>query len=142
LLAFAASLVVAAECQAATNPSAQQLKNGCETYIAAKAAGKYDTADHLKQGEGCFTYIKGIVDEMEGELAWGDDNHTKLVTGGWPDGGIATDQALRVFVKYANDNPVTLNKPATTILRQSVEAAGLYTYTPVTIGNTGNSAAQ
>jgi hypothetical protein len=142
LLVFAACLGLATRGQAATNPSAEQVKKGCETYIAAKSTGKCDTADHLKQGEGCFTYIKGVVDEMEGELAWGDDSHTKLVMGNWSGGGIATDQALRVFVKYANDNPITLNKPATAVLRQSMEAAGLYVYSPVAIGNGGNGAAQ
>jgi Rap1a immunity proteins len=132
-LLFTASLFLAAECQAASNPSAQQVTTGCAAFIAGKTNGKYDTVAHLQQGESCQAYIKGVIDEMHGELAWGDDAHTKLVVGDWPN-GIGTEQAVRVFVKYANDNPITLNQSATAVFRQSMEAAELYTYAAVTVG--------
>jgi hypothetical protein len=128
-----AILILAAGCQAASaQVKAQEIKHGCDAYVAAKNNGsKYDTADHLKIGVGCFAYVRGALDEMEGELTWGDDNHTKLVAGNWQD-GVTADQMIMVLVKYANENPAVLNKPASAILRQSAEAAGLYIYSSVT----------
>ena len=43
-------------------------------------------------------------------LAWGDgEPHKTLTVGNWQD-RVTPDQAIRVFVKYANDNPALLNR--------------------------------
>ncbi len=119
-----AILIVAAGWQAvaADGPkSAQQQKNQCEN-----GSGK-----NTRSNVGCFAYMRGVQEEMEGELAWGDDAHTKLTVGNWQN-GVTTEQLISVFVKYADANPAELNKPATAVFRRSVEAAKLYVYTPVT----------
>jgi len=71
---------------------------------------------------------------MNAELNWANDAHKGLVVGHWQD-GVTTGQTINVFMKFVNDNPATLNKPAIATFRQSVEAARLYAYSPVTIGN-------
>lgn len=74
---------------------------------------------------------------MAGELTWADEsNHTKLVIGNWQD-GVSTDQLIRVFVKYVNDNPdnpAELNKLANAVIRRSAEASELYSYSAAPAG--------
>jgi Rap1a immunity proteins len=133
-----AILILAAGCQAASaQVGSQPMKEHCAVYIAIHDNGnKADNAEQMKLSQACLGYVLGLKDEMEGELAWGDgEPHKTLTVGNWQD-RVTPDQAIRVFVKYANDNPALLNKPATMVFRQSMEAAGLYTYTPVTLGNT------
>ncbi len=129
-----AILVLAAGCQAAAADgpkSAQAQKDQCDANLSHKT-----DAQNLRDGDRCFAYLRGVQEEMDGELTWADDRaHTKLVVGNWQD-GVTTDQLVLVFVKYVNENPAELNKPAAAVFRRSAEAAGLYLYTPVTIGNT------
>ncbi len=82
----------------------------------------------LRDADRCYAYMRGVQEEMAGELAWADEGaHTRLVVGNWQD-GVSTDQLTRVFVKYVNDNPAELNKPANAVIRRSAEASELYTY--------------
>jgi hypothetical protein len=108
------------------------LKNSCDLYLAATdVSGKHNfanTKDAL-DGMNCIAYLGGLEDEMEGELAWPDDTHKKLVAGTWQD-GITAYQIVRVFVDYVEKNPASLNKGAPATFRQSAEAAGLYSYVP------------
>jgi hypothetical protein len=106
----------------------ETVKAMCDAQIAAMSASK-------PVDRGCGNFMQGVKDEMDGELSWADDAHRALAVGNWQD-GVSLGQIIKVFMKYVNDNPATLNKPAIAVLRQSVEAVGLYTYTPVTVGNT------
>lgn len=122
-------LAVGWQAAAADGPkSAQAQKTQCDANLSHKT-----DVQNLRDGDRCFAYIRGLQEEMDGELAWGDDNHTKLTVGSWQD-GVSTDQLVLVFVKYVNENPAELNKPANAVFRRSSEAAGLYIYTPVTAG--------
>lgn len=95
-----ATLVLAVACQFAAAQAAapaQTAKKACDVWISATNNGNYGgNIDRLKAGEACATYIRGVKDEMEGELAWGDDSHTKLIVGNWED-GVTTEQAIRVL---------------------------------------------
>jgi hypothetical protein len=71
---------------------------------------------------------------MNGELNWANDAHKGLVVGDWQD-GVTTRTDNQSLHEIRNHNPATLNKPAIATFRQSVEAARLYAYSPVTIGN-------
>ena len=46
-------------------------------------------------------------------------------------GRVANDQLILVFVKYVNEDPAELNKAANGVIRRSVEAVGLVTFTPL-----------
>jgi|ERR1700733_6473132 len=123
LIVFAASLsfTQAAPIQMKT----ETVKTMCDVQIAAMAAAK-------AVDRGCGNFIQGVKEEMGGELSWADDTHKALALGNWQE-GVSLGQTIKVFMKYVNDNPATLNKPAVVTFRQSVEAAGLYTYAPLSI---------
>jgi hypothetical protein len=98
--------------------TAAQQKQQCEAYLADQKTPAADI---------CFAYARGMKDALDGALAWLDDTHKRFVIGTWAD-GVTVDQLVRVFVKFANDNPQLLNQPAPTVFRQSAEAANLYSY--------------
>lgn len=100
-------------------------KQQCDLYVAPTHDQKTDA-----QGNYCYAYIRGVKDAMDGDLAWADDTHKKIVIGNWAD-GVTADQLIRVFVKFVNENPEALNKPASITVRQSAEAAQLYSYATV-----------
>jgi hypothetical protein len=94
---------------------------------ADHAAGGQPTVDGLRQADRCEAFARGVKDALDGDLTWLDDAHKKMAVGTWAD-GVTTDQIVRVFVKFANDNPALLNKPAVQVIRQSAEQAGIYNY--------------
>jgi hypothetical protein len=75
----------------------------------------------------CVAFINGMSNEMIGELSWLDDTHKRVVIGNFED-GVTVKQEILVFLDYVNANPALLNKPATVVFRQSMEAAKLYNY--------------
>ncbi|MGB8583157.1 MAG: Rap1a/Tai family immunity protein [Candidatus Sulfotelmatobacter sp.] len=93
-------------------------KQQCEAYIGQQRSSTADI---------CIAYTRGMKDSMDGDLAWMDDTHKRVVVGTWAD-GVTVDQLIRVFVKFANDNPAMLNQSAVSVFRRSVEATNLYTY--------------
>jgi hypothetical protein len=103
-------------------------KEHCEQYLAVRSGGRA-TQRQTEASDWCFAYTRGMKDAMADGLAWVDDLHKQVVVGVWSD-NVTVDQLIRVFVKYANANPEKLNQSAYTVFRQSVEAAGLYTYAP------------
>jgi hypothetical protein len=108
--------------------TAGQQKQQCTLQIAYfdHTAGQ-PTPDGLRQADRCEAYARGIKDAMDGELVWLDDTHKRVSVGTWAD-GVTTDQVIRVFQKFAVENPALLNKPAVQVIRQSAEQAGIYTY--------------
>jgi hypothetical protein len=103
-------------------------KDHCEQYVAARS-GARGTQRQTEASNWCFAYLRGMKDAMDGDLSWADDLHKQVVLGVWSD-NVSVDQLIRVFLKYANANPEKLNQSAYSVFRQSVEAAGLYTYAP------------
>jgi len=99
---------------------------------AANLSHKTDIQS-LRDGDRCEAYVRALKEEMDGELAWSDNAHTMLVQGTWQD-GVTVDQLVLVFVKYVNDSPAELNKPARDVFHRSAENAGLYTYAQVAMG--------
>jgi len=85
----------------------------------------------------CMAYIKGFLDESQGEILPATDTG-KFKMGEWQD--VDAMQLAKVFVKYVNENPARLNKPATGSLMWSAFSAGLYKLSPykmpvITTGN-------
>jgi len=78
----------------------------------------------------CLAFVNGMSNEMIGELSWLDDTHKRVVIGNFED-GVTVKQEILVFLDYVNQNPALLNKPATVVFRQSMEAAKLYNYATV-----------
>jgi hypothetical protein len=101
-------------------------KHHCDSYVLPERTTSQQSWEH----DVCIAYLRGMKDVMEGELAWQSSTSKTIVVGNWAE-GVTTDQLVRVFVKFVNANPETLNKPAIETLRQSAEAASLYTYAPV-----------
>jgi hypothetical protein len=106
-------------------------KEHCEQYLAIGSSAK-TTQRPVEASSWCFAYLRGMKDVMDGYLAWSDDLHKQVVVGVWSD-GVSVDQLIRVFVNYAKGNPEKLNQSAFAVFRQSVEAAGLYTYAPADV---------
>jgi hypothetical protein len=126
-----AILVVLIGCHIATAEEAKTAalqKEHCEQYAAARS-GARGSQRQAEAGSWCFAYLRGMKDAMDGDLSWADDLHKQVVVGVWSD-NVSVDQLIRVFLKYANANPEKLNQSAYAVFRQSVEAAGLYTYAP------------
>jgi hypothetical protein len=121
-----------------TSPT-EKIKGFCDVWIDAQndpptvkdwSPEEIKNATHRTDfANRCQAYIHGASDEMIGKLAWLDDTHKRVVVGNWED-GVTIKQQILIFVDYVNQNPAALNKPANQTLRQSVEAAKLYTYTP------------
>jgi hypothetical protein len=112
--------------------STDKLKTNCDIWIAAQNPDNRETDETVRYKKTisaimCAGYINGLSNEMIGELSWLDDTHKRVVIGNWQD-GVTVKQEILIFVDYVNQNPATLNKPAVTVLRKSVEAAGIYTY--------------
>lgn len=91
----------------------------CETALKVgfgtktiKVAAVQDAVD----GSFCRGYILGIVDEM---VVASFQNHTALCIPTNAD----DDQLIRVVVKYLNDNPATLNVPASMLVMKSMNEA-------------------
>lgn len=101
----------------------------CKGYVQAQDNGKttFDSNEQAGQSNRCIGFVAGYMDEATGELQ--RDKHNKLSTGNWQN--VNADQVIRVFVKYVNANPETLNKSAVFVLWYSAYKAGLYAYTPV-----------
>jgi len=108
--------------------TAAMQKEHCEQYLALRSSAR-TTQRQVEASNWCFAYLRGMKDVMDGDLAWSDDLHKQVVVGVWSD-GVSLDQLIRVFVNYAKGNPEKLNQSAFAVFRQSVEAAGLYTYAP------------
>jgi hypothetical protein len=116
----------------------EKIKTFCDTWVEVQNNPPKITAltteevrrvaHQLEFSQRCQSFIVGVSNEMIGELTWLDDTHRKVVVGNWDD-GVTPKQEILVFVEFVNQNPALLNKPATSVFRQSVEAAGLYLYT-------------
>jgi hypothetical protein len=98
--------------------TAAQQKQQCEFYVSSQK---------VPQADICFAYARGLKDAMDGDLSWLDDAHRNIGVGSWAE-GVTVDQLVRVFVKFANENPALLNQSAFNVFRQSAEIAGLYTF--------------
>lgn len=97
----------------------------CDAYVAGVTSDGEEThyADQTEAVKGfvCLSYVRGIVDESEGE-SWSLDS--KDVLGRWESDRI--NQVIRVFLKFVADNPEMLNKPAHAVVLASAIKAGLY----------------
>ena len=125
-------------CPAFANIKTETLITYCKAYVQAEDNGK-TTFDSNVQANGynrCFGFVEGYMEESNGELAYADKTHTKLVTGNWQ--SVTPDQMIRVFVKYVSDNPEALNKEAVFVLWYSAMKAGLYAYTPASVSPVDN----
>jgi hypothetical protein len=115
---LAATAVLSAADDGPKSTSTQ--KSQCDALIS-----KRQDVNGLRDGDRGYAYVRALIDEMDGELTWADSSaHTMLVKGTWQD-GVTTDQLILVFVKYVNDNPAELNKPAREVFRRCAEGAGL-----------------
>jgi len=118
-VATLAILVAVLACSAFATTSTDTLNALCIQYIAQP-----DTPTPSNMG--CMSYVKGVTEEMDGELVTIDGQ--KYATGNWAE-NVSFGQVIRVFVKYVTANPETLNKPAFLTIRASAVASGLYAYT-------------
>ena len=77
----------------------------------------------------CVGYIKGTVDEMEGET-FINDSRNGLVVGRWHNAGL--DQIIRLFIKYTDTYP-ELRKELFigTVLRRAGMAENIYVTKPL-----------
>jgi hypothetical protein len=112
--------------------STDKVKESCTVWAAVQIPeNRGDTEEerfkNVIYANACASYISGLSTEMSGELSWLDETHKKVVVGNWED-GVTTKQQILIFLDYANQNPATLNKPANSTFRKSVEAAGIYIY--------------
>jgi hypothetical protein len=114
--------------------TADVVATDCKAYIAGQDNGKttYDNFEQGIQANRCLGYIAGFVDESTYELFFVDEAHVKTAKGQWQQ-NTKVDQVIRVFVKYVQANPETLNKEAVDILRLSAVKAGIYIYVTVPV---------
>jgi hypothetical protein len=108
------------------------LKSDCNVYIAVEDNGKttFDSAAQVAPYNRCLGYVKGMADEMAGEIFIGTVGTPSgtVYTGQWNGSG-DINQVIRVFVKYVNEHPDMLDKEISLVFRTSVDSIGLYTYT-------------
>lgn len=113
--------------------STQTIKDDCDVWVADQGQLPEMTNETRVQkaahGTACAAYINGISNEMIGEITWRDSTHRGFIIGNFED-NVTLKQEILVFVDFVNQNPALLNKPATLVFRQSMEAANLYTYAP------------
>jgi hypothetical protein len=117
---------------------AEKLKSLCDVWVDTQGApiraadltpeAVNEASRKLEASDRCQAFINGMSNEMIGELSWLDETHKHIAVGNWDD-GVTVKQEILIFTDYVNQNPAMLNKPATTVFRKSVEAAGIYLYT-------------
>ena len=122
-----ALLFLLCSCTAFANITTETLVADCKDYVKAQDNGKttYDSSTQAQAASRCIGYVKGFMDESQGE-AFARSGSNIVLVGTWQN--ITADQEIRVFVKYVVANPESLNKDAVFTLRESADSAGLYKY--------------
>lgn len=109
---------------AKAGPSTGDMAKNCRTYLTyTDASTKSQTADTIA----CIYFFQGFMLGLDHTVV-NVDYSPMLVTLGKD---VTTDQAIRCFLKFADENPEYLNKPASAVLFRVVIKAGLMKTEPV-----------
>lgn len=96
------------------------LAKECRTAIRTSDALKTSTAPDMIEGMACIGYVKGVLDAFEAARKW---DWTPKAESVCVPADVKGDQAVRVFLKYADNHPEELNKAAPAVLWSAMHGA-------------------
>jgi hypothetical protein len=115
--------IVASGSALAAPISTTALKADCDAYV------RFDQSQQPTFGASyCMGYVLAFTEAAAGDMGRNPDG--TFFECNWAD-GVSADQVTRVFIKYVNDHPESLNKRALETLWRATAESGLRTATPL-----------
>jgi hypothetical protein len=106
-----------------------QVKPWCVSYIELESTSHVNPTQGMDAGL-CEGYIMGIMEHLSVTPEAHPDGTFQIGT--W-EATVTIDQVTRVFVKFVNDQPQWLDKPAYLTIEKACTDNGLLTYKPWTM---------
>jgi hypothetical protein len=107
-----------------------QIKPWCDAYIALESTSHVSTIQASDAGL-CEGYIVALMEQVSLspvlDIADGVSGpNGKFIIGTWGE-AVTTDQVTKVFIKFVNDQPQWLDKPAYLVIEKACMDEGLLT---------------